>query len=351
MKIEKWVIREHAEGVPAVDRMYEKVVEDVEVRLRPEEMLLRVRYVSLDPYLHGITLNLPLGETAGGDSVMEVLEAGPRARFQPGELVQGWGGWRSHVISTGAGGTVFRSAFPLQVPGFRRLDQAHHDEALPLSSALGVFGGPGMAAWGTVTKFLDVRPGDTVLVSGASGGVGALVGQLAGLAGARVVGTTTSPEKVPYLRGLGFDEVVVYRDGTPAEQVRVELATAAPDGIDRYFDNLGGAITDAAFTLLTVGSRVAICWQWAHQVGGEETGPRLLPLLMYPRTTVRGIYSLEWHTEQEWAALRADLGPLVRSGRLRHDQTTYHGIDAIPDAYDSLYRGSAGNRGKVLVEL
>ncbi|MFR9727970.1 zinc-binding dehydrogenase [Saccharopolyspora sp. MS10] len=351
MKIEKWVIREHAEGVPAVERMYEKVVEDVEVRLGPEEMLLRTRYVSLDPYLHGITLNLPIGEAAGGDSIMEVLEAGPEARFRPGDLVQGWGGWRSHVISTGVGGVVFSSQFSLEVPAYRRLDPAHYDEVLPLSSALGVLGGPGMAAWGTVTKFLDVRPGDTVLISGASGSVGALVGQLARRAGARVVGTTASPEKVPHLRELGFDEVVVYRHGTPVEQIRAELAAAAPDGVDRYFDNLGGAITDAAFTLLAVGSRVAVCWQWSYQVGGEEHGPRLLPFLMYPRATVRGIYSLEWYTEENWDALRAELAPLVRSGELRHDETVYRGIDAIPDAYRSLYHRSADNRGKVLVEL
>lgn len=351
MKIEKWVVREHHDGVPDVDRMYEKVVEDVEVALAPDEMLFRTRCVSLDLYLHGITLSTPLGVSAGADSVMEVVEAGPRARFQVGDLVQGWGGWRSHSIGTGAPDQMWTGRFPLAFPSFRRLDPRHYDEVLPPSSALGVLGGSGMTAWATTTKFLDVRPGNVVLVSGASGCVGSLVGQLAKRAGARVVGTTSSPSKEDHLRGLGFDEVVVYRHGDPFEQARSALRAAAPDGIDRYFDNLGGAITDAVFTMLKIDSRVAVCWQWGHQIAGEDVGPRLLPRIMYPRATIRGVYALEWFTDENWAALREELGGLVRGGEIRCDHTTYHGIDSVPDAYRSLYRNDSGNLGKVLVEF
>lgn len=351
MKIEKWIIRKHLAGVPSVERMYEKVVEDVEIRLAPDEMLLRTRYVSLDPYLHGITLELPTGSPAGADSIMEVLEAGPRARFQVGDLVQGWGGWRTHLIGTGEGGPVLGGRVPLSVPDYRRIDPARHDDALPVHTALGALGGSGMTAWATTTKFLAVRPGDTVLISGASGGVGSMVGQLAHRAGARVVGTTSSPCKVEYLRELGFDAVVEYRHGDAVDDVCGALRQAAPSGIDRYFDNLGGAITDAAFRLLTVDSRVAVCWQWAHQVGAEESGPRLLPLIMYPRTTIRGVFALEWFTEENWNALYDELGGLIRRGEIRCDHTLHHGIDAIPDAYRSLYLNPAANRGKVLVEL
>ncbi|RKT83470.1 NADPH-dependent curcumin reductase CurA [Saccharopolyspora antimicrobica] len=351
MKIEKWVIREHVEGVPDVDRIYEKVVEDVEIDLADDEMLLETKYVSVEAYLQGITLNLQVGETAGADSIMEVVQAGPRARFAAGDLVQGWGGWRSHLVSTGAGGPLWEGRFPLVVPPFRKLDPRHYDDVLPLSTALGVMGGTGMTAWGTMTKFLTVEPGDTVLISGASGSIGTLVGQLAKRAGARVVGTTTSPEKKSHMSELGFDAVLEYRHGDPVDEVRAAIRAAAPDGVDKYFDNLGGAVTDAAFTCLNLHSQVAVCWQWSNQVCGDDVGPRLLQHILYPQTTIRGIYVLEWFTEPNWNALHEELGGLIRRGEIRYDQTVHHGIDAIPAAYQSIFTSSSGNRGKVLVEL
>ncbi|GAA2940393.1 MULTISPECIES: MDR family NADP-dependent oxidoreductase [Streptomyces] len=351
MKIKKWVVREHVEGVPDVDRVYEKVVEDLDVDLAPDEMLLRTLYVSVDPYLQGIALDTPLGAHMGADSIMEVLEAGPLAAHRAGDLVQGFGGWRSHVVSTGAAELWQTGTFPMVFPAYRRLDPGRYDDALPLETALSVMGGPGMTAWGTLTKYMTVRPGDTFVISGASGAVGALVGQLAALAGARVVGTTSSPQKADYLTGLGFDTVLTYRHGDSADTVGKALARAAPDGVDRYFDNLGGTVTDAVFPMLNIGSQVAVCWQWATQVGNEGVGPRLLPYLMFPRATVRGIFSLEWFTEQNWQALHTELGGLVRRGEVVFDHTVHHGFDAIPTAYDSLYRDRGVNRGKVLVEL
>ncbi|WP_299534461.1 NADP-dependent oxidoreductase [uncultured Streptomyces sp.] len=351
MKISKWVVREHVEGVPDVDRVYAKVVEDVEVDLAPDEMLLKTLYVSVDPYLQGIALDTPLGAHMGADSIMEVLEAGPRAAHRPGDLVQGFGGWRSHVIGTGAAALWQTGTFPMVFPAYRRLDPGRYDDALPLATALSSMGGPGMTAWGTLRTFLAAGPNDTLVVSGASGSVGTLVGQLARLSGARVVGTTSSPRKAEYLKRLGFDAVVRYRQGDDADSVRHALASAAPDGVDRYFDNLGGAVTDAVFPMLNIDSRVAVCWQWATQVGRDAVGPRLLPYLMFPRATVRGIFSLEWFTEENWCALHAELGDLVRRGEVVCDHTLYHGFDSIPAAYASLYHDRGAGRGKVLVQL
>ncbi|MEW2070163.1 NADP-dependent oxidoreductase [Streptomyces sp. NPDC007346] len=351
MKIEKWVVREHVEGVPDVDRVYEKVVENVDVTLAPDEMLLRTLYVSVDPYLHGIALDTPIGAHMGADSIMEVVEAGPRAAHAVGDLVQGFGGWRSHVVSTGEAALWQTGTFPMVFPAYRRLDPRWYDDALPLPTALSVMGGPGMTAWGTLAKYMTISPGDTLVVSGASGAVGALVGQLAAQAGARVIGTTSSPRKVEYLLGLGFDTVVVYRHTDSADTVRSALTRAAPDGVDRYFDNLGGTVTDVVFSMLNVGSQVAVCWQWATQVGSEDTGPRLLPYLMFPRATVRGIFSLEWFTEQNWKDLHAQLGGRVRRGEVVCDHTLHHGFDSIPAAYASLYGDRADHRGKVLVAL
>jgi NADPH-dependent curcumin reductase CurA len=314
-------------------------------------MLLATRCVSLDPYLQGIALDTPLGSHMGADSVMEVLRAGPSAAFRPGDLVQGFGGWRTHLVSTGEPWLWQTGTFPMVFPAFRRLHPEHYDTQLPLSTALGVLGGPGMTAWGTMTRFLEVRPGHTVLVSAATGSVGSLVGQLAKRAGARVIGTTSSPDKAPYLRELGFDEVIVYRHGDDADTVSSALQKAAPDGVDRYFDSLGGTLTDVVFSMLAVDSRVAVCWQWATQVARDHTGPRLLPYIMFPRTTVRGIFSMEWFSEENWDALHADLGGMVRRGEISYRQTVHRGFENIPAAYQSLYSDPAANRGKVLVEL
>lgn len=353
MKTEKWVVREHLDGVPDVDRIYEKVVEEIDVAaLRADEMLFKTRYVSVDPYLHGLALETPIGEHMTADSVMEVVAAGPEAAYGVGDVVQGYGGWRSHLVSDG-GPVVWRDGLlPMVFPPFRRLDPAHYDEAtLPLSSVLGVMGVSGLTAWGTMTRFMTVRPGDTVVISGASGSVGTLAGQLAKRAGARIVGTTGSPEKAGFLTGLGFDAVVLYRQGDAAGAVREALTEAAPDGVDKYFDNLGGTVTDAVFTMLNVGSQVAVCWQWATQVGQEAVGPRLLPHIMFPRTTIRGIFAQEWYDEEHLAALHEEVGGLIRRGDITHHQTVHHGFDSIPDAYRSLYADRAANRGKVLVAV
>ncbi|MDT0266523.1 NADP-dependent oxidoreductase [Streptomyces sp. DSM 44915] len=352
MKTEKWVVREHLNGVPEAERIYEKVTEELDVALGDDEMLLRTRYVSVDPYLVGLSQETPLGHHVGGDSVMEVLAAGPAARFGPGELVQGFGGWRTHLVSDGRAWVWRNGHFPLRLPAFRRLDPADHDETtLPVSTSLGILGTPGITAWGTMTKFLDVTPGDTVLISGASGAIGTLAAQLAKRAGAgRVVGTTSSPEKIPYLEGFGFDQVVCYRQGDDVDDTHRALLAAA-DGIDRYFDNLGGTITDAAFRMLRPYSRVAVCWQWSTTVNGDWAGPRLLPLIMFPRTTIRGIFAEEWFTEENLAALRTEVGGAVRRGEIRYDQTVHRGFDSFPVAYQNLYTDRAAHRGKVLVEV
>lgn len=351
MKIEKWVVREHVDGVPDVSRIYEKVVEEVDIRLNDDEMLLETLYVSVDPYLQGICLDTPIGDHMGADTIMRVLEVGPRAAYQVGDLVQGFGGWRSHVIGNGAPALWQTGTFPMIFPAYRKLNPQHYDDALPLSTALGVMGGPGMTAWGTMTKFLTVTSDDTVVISGASGAIGTLVGQLAKRAGAHVVGTTGSPEKASYLVGLGFDEVVQYQHGDDEDKVRDALQKAAPNGIDKYFDSMGGTITDVAFSMLNVYSQVAVCWQWATQVGSDYVGPRLLPYIMFPRTTIRGIFALEWFSEQNWNALHDELGGMVRRNEIVYDQTIRHGFDEIPNAYQSLYVNRAANRGKVLIQL
>lgn len=357
MMAAKWAVRAHLPGVPDPARIYEKVEEDLDARLAEDEVLLETLYVSVDPYQQGLALDTPLGDHMGADSVMRVLEAGPRARFRPGDLVQGFGGWRTHLVGTGEparwDSTWHAQDMPLVFPGHRLLDPAHYGDELPLYTALSVLGGPGMTAWGSMRKVLRVQPGDTVLVSGASGAIGSIAGQLARLAGAgRVVGTSRSADRADQLASLGYDDVVVYRPGDPAELVRDRLRAALPKGVDRYLDTVGGTLTDEVFGMLAIGARVAVCAQFESQVGGEPTGPRLLPMLMRPQATVRGVFSLEWMEDPAcWAELEADLGALVRTGQVVAEHTLHDGFDAIPAAYASLFDDGAGKRGKVLVRI
>ncbi|MEE1751926.1 NADP-dependent oxidoreductase [Streptomyces sp. SP18CS02] len=351
MKLEKWVVREHVEGVPEVSRVYEKVAEEISVDLKDDEMLLKTRYVSVDPFLNGLTQVTPLGHHAPGLSIMEVLDAGPGAAFRPGDLVEGFGGWRTHVVSDGKPYVWDTGSFLFDVTPFRRLCPEHYDRTLPITTALGVMGVPGLTAWGTMTKFFTVEPGDTMVISGATGAIGSLVGQLAKHAGARVIGTTGTPEKAAYLTGLGFDKVLVYRQGDDAATVHRALQEAAPEGVDKYFDNMGGTFTDAVFTLLNRYSQVAVSWQWNSTVGGDRVGPRLLEHIMRPRTTIRGIYAQDWYTEEDFAALHDELGGMIRRGEIRYDQSLHHGFDSIPQAYRCLYENRAAHRGKLLVEV
>jgi len=351
MKIQKWVVRAHNEGVPDVKRMYEKVVEDIDVALRPDEMLFKTLYVSVDPYLHGIARDTPLHDHMGADSLMQVVEAGRDARFRPGDIVEGFGGWRTYLVSNGGQQLWQTGTFPMVFPDYRKLDPEYYDDVLPLPSALGVMGGPGMTAWGTMTKFLKVARGDTLVISGASGTIGQLVGQLGKRAGARVIGTAGSLAKAEHLRGLGFDAVIDYKRQNTAEHLHAALREAAPAGIDKYFDQIGGVMTDVVFSMLNVNSQVAVCWQWASQVGEDHFGPRLLPYIMFPRTTIRGIFSPEWFTAENWNELHDVLGGLIRRREIQYSQTIYDGFDSIPAAYHSLFVDSEHNRGKVLVKL
>ena len=351
MRIEKWIVRNHLEGVPIVKEIYTKVVEEVDVRLKDDEMLLKTLYVSVDPYLQGIALDTPINDHMGSDSIMEVVDAGPRSKFQIGDLVQGFGGWRNYVVHNGAPTQWQTGTFPMVFPPYRRLDPGNYDETVPISTALGVLGGPGMTGWGTLSKFMTINQEDTVVISGGSGAIGELVGQLAKRSGARVIGTTGSQQKIEHLLNLGFDAVINYRSEDTTEKMNEALRYAVPNGVDKYFDSVGGYITDAVVSLLNVNSQIAVCWQWATQVGKDFVGPRILPYIMFPRTTIRGIYVLEWFTDENWNELHNVLGGLIRNGEIKYHQTIYEGFDGIADAYQTLFTGSEVNRGKVLVRV
>jgi NADPH-dependent curcumin reductase CurA len=216
----------------------------------------------------------------------------------------------------------------------------------PISTSLGVLGMPGLTAYFGLLTICDPKPGETVVVSGAAGAVGSYVGQIAKLKGCRVVGVAGDDAKVNWItKELGYDAAFNYKTQT---DYRAALAQLCPAGIDAYFDNVGGAITDAVFTLLNPRARIAICGQIAlYNLEKPEMGPRLLPLVLVRQAKVEGFLVFQFADRYE-AALR-ELTAWVKSGRLRYREEVAEGIENAAGAFLSMLRG--GNTGKQLVRI
>ncbi len=295
------------------------------------EVLVRNRYLSLDPYMRGRMSEAksyaqaqPLDQTMLGATAGEVV-ASRHPGFQAGEQVVGMLGWADMGVAPGA--------------MLRKVDATR----VPLSAYLGVLGMPGVTAWYGLNQILSPKAGETLLVSAASGAVGSAVGQLAKLAGCRVIGIAGGPEKCAYVSGeLGFDVCIDYKAGNLA----AELAAAAPGGIDAIFENVGGEGLDAALPLMNPFGRIALCGLIAGY-NGEEQLLRNLRFVLTSRLSMRGFIISE-HMDVWPQALR-ELQGLVEGGQLRYRESVAMGLAAAPEAFIGLLNGR--NFGKQLVHL
>lgn len=301
------------------------------------QVRIRIVYLSLDPYMRGRMNAGPsyappvevgavmVGETVG------VVEASRAPEVPPGSVVAAPGGWQTYAVVDAA--------------RVRRLDP----DAAPPSTALGVLGMPGLTAYVGLLDLAEPREGETVVVSAAAGAVGSVVGQLARIRGCRAVGVAGGPRKVAYLRDtLGFDAAVDRHDPAFAEA----LAEACPDGIDVYFENVGGAVLRAVLPLLNVGARVPVCGQVAHYdgaagAGGADALPRAMGIILTRRVTVRG-FLVGDHLDRREAFLR-DATSWLAEGRLRYRETVAEGIERAPEAFLAMLRGD--KLGKQLVRV
>ncbi|SFO01182.1 NADP-dependent oxidoreductase [Amycolatopsis rubida] len=319
-------------GVPTMDTF--DIVETEVPKPGPGQILVRNVVMSVDPAMRGRMNDVKsysppfaVGEAMQGGAVGEVIES-TVDDFAVGEHVLHQAGWRTHAV--------------LDAKRAVKVD----DSVAPLSTYLGVLGMPGLTAYAGLLVSAEFKPGDTVFVSGAAGAVGSLVGQLARLKGAkRVIGSAGSAEKVRYLtEELGFDAAFNYKDGPVAEQ----LAAAAPEGIDVYFDNVGGEHLEAAIASMNLHGRIAICGMISQYNATEPTpAPRNLVQLIAKRITMRGLLVLDhWHLMQEFVA---EVAPLVASGEIKYSETFVDGIRNAPDAFLGLLSGA--NTGKMLVRL
>ena len=304
------------------------------------QVLLRNRWLSLDPYMRGrmnegrsYVAPLEVGQAMEGGTVSEVLQSQHPA-LAPGDLVVAHGGWQTYAVADGE--TLRRKLDP---------DQA------PVTTALGVHGMPGFTAYVGLHEIGRVQQGETLAVAAASGPVGATVGQIAKLRGARTIGIAGGPQKVAHLRDdLGFDVALDHRADDFAEQLRA----AAPDGIDVYFENVGGRVLDAVLPLLNDHARVPVCGLVAHyNDSGLPPGPdrlsQLMGLILSRRLTVRGFIVGDKPYAHLYPEFVREMGEWLREGRVRYREDIVEGLENAPQGLIGLLRGD--NFGKRLVRI
>jgi NADPH-dependent curcumin reductase len=302
------------------------------------QVLLRTIYLSLDPYMRGrmstaksYAAPLQPGDVMLGGTVSEVLESRSE-RFTAGDIVLGYSGWQTHAVA--------------DAEHLRRLDP----EAAPVSTAVGVLGMPGFTAYAGLLELGKPKPGETVVVAAAAGPVGSAVGQIAKVKGARAVGIAGGSEKCRLLtETYGFDAAVDHRSPTFVE----DLAAATPDGIDVYFENVGGPVTEAVVKRLNLYARMPVCGLVAGYNATERpTGPDQLPGFMGKvlslSLTVRGFIQSEF-VPTHYAAFQQDMAGWIQDGEVTYLEDIVDGLDQAPEAFRGLLSGR--NVGKLLVRV
>jgi NADPH-dependent curcumin reductase CurA len=309
------------------------------------EILVRVIWLSLDPYMRGrmdeaksYAQPVPLGGTMEAGCVAQVVES-RNPKFAPGDYVTHRFGWCTHAVSDGKGA--------------RKLDP----KAAPLSTALGVLGMPGLTAYAGLNEHGRPKAGETLVVGAATGAVGSVVGQLARIGGLRAVGVAGGPDKCRFaVEELGFDACLDHRAAPDAAALRDQLAAACPDGVDIYFENVGGKTLQAVIPLMNPFGRIPVCGMIAwYDLGGlglgEVPGPNLLPrvwrTILVNRLAVRGFIVTD-HADR-FRDFITEVGAHVRDGRLKYREHVTEGLDNAPAAFIAMLKG--GNFGKTLVKV
>ena len=307
-------------------------------QLADGEVVVRHHFLSLDPYMRGrmndsksYAQPQPLDSVMLGGTVGEVV-ASKHARFAVGDKVLGMGGWQEYsVVNANERGAL------------HKVDTTH----IPLAAYLGAVGMPGVTGWYGLVKIINPKAGETVVVSAASGAVGGVVGQLAKARGCRVVGVAGGADKCRYVvEELGFDACIDYKAHPDMRSFYAALKEATPNGIDGYFENVGGMILDAVLLRMNAFGRIAMCGMIAGY-NGEPTPMQNPALILINRLKVEGFIVSE-HPEV-WPDATKELGTMVATGQLKFRESVAQGIASAPEAFLGLLKGK--NFGKQLVQL
>ncbi len=302
------------------------------------QVLVKHHYLSLDPYMRGRMNDSrsyadpqPLNTVMLGGTVGEVVLS-KHPKFAVGDSVLGMGGWQEYsLVDANVRGAI------------HKVDTRH----IPLSAYLGAVGMPGVTAWYGLVKIIAPKAGETVVVSAASGAVGGVVGQLAKARGCRVVGIAGGADKCQYVvKELGFDACVDYKAHTDPKSLYAALKEATPNGIDGYFENVGGAILDAVLLRMNAFGRIAMCGMIAGYEG--QPVPMQNPaLILVSRLKIEGFIVSE-HPEV-WPEATQELGAMVAKGQMKFKESVAEGLASAPEAFLGLLKGK--NFGKQLVKL
>ncbi len=311
----------------------------------PGEVLVRVLYLSLDPYMRGrmddaksYAQAVAVGGTMEGGCVAEV-EVSNDSGLKPGDIVLGMFGWATHGVA--------------EAKALRKIDP----DIAPISTALGVLGMPGLTGWIGLNEYGRPKPGETLVVSAATGAVGSMVAQLGRIHGLRVVGVAGGAEKCAWaVDTLGLDACLDHRAAADAKALRQALEEACPDGVDIYYENVGGKTLEAVVPLMNVGGRIPVCGMIAwynrgvlgpgQQPGGDRL-PRVWRTILVKRLSVNGFIIFDhFHRYPEFAK---EIGGYLRDGRISYRETVAEGLESAPEAFLAMLQG--GNFGKQLVKV
>jgi NADPH-dependent curcumin reductase len=323
-------------GEASVDNF--KLIEAEVPELKDGQVLVRNHFMSLDPYMRGrmndaksYAVPQPLNAVMQGGTVGEVV-ASKNEHYKVGDKVVGFGGWQHYSVADAA------------TPGvLRKVDTTH----IPLSAYLGAVGMPGVTAWYGLTQICKPMPGQTIVVSAASGAVGSAVGQLAKARGCRAVGIAGGADKCGYVvNELGFDACVDYKAHKDPKALYEALKAATPEGVDGCFENVGGAVFDAVLARMNAFGRIALCGMISGY-DGEPIPLKSPQLILQSRLTIEGFIVSE-HM-QFWPEALKELGTMVATGKLKYRESVAQGLAAAPEAFLGLLKGR--NFGKQVVKL
>ncbi len=327
----QWLLRAHPRGRPFQDGDFELVDRPRPVA-GPGQLLLRTRWLGFDPAQKGWAENVAdyvapmhLGDVMRGSGIAEVVES-HNPKFDVGDMVAGLIGWTEWLVSDGSG---LEKAYP----------------GLPPTAMLSILGTTGMTAWCGLFKLGQPRPGDTVVVSGAAGATGSMVGQLARIAGARAIGIAGGADKCRWLvEEAGYDAAIDYKN----EDVPARLKALAPKGADVVFDNVGGPILNAMLGQIATGARVVICGGISrYELGQMPAGPQNYFNLVFRRASMHGFIVTDWAAE--FPGIRQRIAALVADGRLAWRVDEQQGFENAPETLVRLFAGA--NRGKQVLKL